>query len=79
MPVEIKKPAAPKGAKPSVKGSPASIKPLEPAAAKEKLPLNVNLPADLKLAIHMESVTRGISMTALLGKMWEAYVAQKGD
>ena len=73
MPIEIKQPTNPKAPKPSAKGTPASLKPLEPAAAKTKMALNVNLSADLKTAIHMESVTRGISMTTLIGKMWEAY------
>ena len=59
--------------KASAKGSPAAIKPLEPATAKTKIALNVNLPADLKTAIHMESVQRGISMTKLIGEMWTAY------
>ncbi|MEZ0197354.1 hypothetical protein AB9U01_25205 [Pseudomonas qingdaonensis] len=63
--------------KTSAKGSPAALKPLEPAAAKTKLALNVNLNAELKTAIHMESVQRGISMTKLLGEMWEAYLAQR--
>lgn len=62
----------------SAKGSPASIKPLEPATAKTKLPLNVNLDAQLKTAIHMESVQRGISMTKLIEDMFEAYKEQRG-
>ncbi len=77
MPIEIKKPANSKGTKPSTKGSPTSLKPLEPAAAKTKIALNVNLSADLKTSIHMESVTRGISMTKLIGEMWEAYLEQR--
>lgn len=79
MTVEIKKPANAKGPKPSVKGSPSSIKPLEPGAAKTKMPLNVNLSVDLKTAIHVESVTRGISMTKLIGEMWEAYLEKRQD
>lgn len=71
------KPASPKGAKPSAKGTPASLKPLEPAAAKTKSALNVNLSSDLKTAIAMEAVTRGISMTKLIGDMWDAYQAQR--
>lgn len=64
--------------KPSAKGSPAAIKPLEPAAAKTKIPLNVNLNAELKTAIHMESVQRGISMTKLIEDMFEAYKEKRG-
>lgn len=67
-----------KKAKPSAKGSPAAIKPLEPAAAKTKLALNVNLNAELKTAIHMESVQRGISMTKLIEDMFEAYKEKRG-
>lgn len=59
--------------KPSAKGSPAALKPLEPATTKTKIALNVNLSAELKTAIHMESVQRGISMTKLIGEMWAAY------
>lgn len=68
-----KKLAAAKSSKPSVKGTPASLKPLEPAATKTKIALNVNLSAELKTAIAMEAVQRGISMTKLIGEMWNAY------
>lgn len=76
MAIKIDQSTTPKARKPSTKGSPATIKPLEPAAAKTKSALNVNLETDLKTAIHMESVTRGISMTKLIGDMWEAYKAR---
>ena len=77
MAIDIKKPENAKGPKPSAKGSPANLKPLEPAAAKTKSALNVNLESDLKTAIAMEAVTRGISMTKLIGDMWNAYKAQQ--
>lgn len=64
--------------KASAKGSPAALKPLEPAAAKTKLALNVNLHAELKTAIHMESVQRGITMTKLIEEMFEAYKEKRG-
>ncbi|MNN98381.1 hypothetical protein D3C81_2177680 [compost metagenome] len=51
---------------------------MEPAAAKTKLALNVNLDAQLKTAIHMESVQRGISMTKLIEDMFEAYKEKRG-
>ncbi|MFG0501112.1 hypothetical protein ACF8GD_00395 [Pseudomonas putida] len=74
MTVEIpKKLANAKSAKQSVKGTPDNINPLEPAATKTKSPLNVQLDTQLKTAIAMEAVQRGISMTKLIGEMWKAY------
>ena len=78
MAIEIKQPAKTKGPTASAKGSPATIKPLEPAAAKTKSALNVNLDSDLKTAIAMEAVTRGISMTKLIGDMFDAYKEKRG-
>lgn len=60
-------------AKHLVKGTPANLKPLQPAATKTKSPLNVQLDTTLKTAIAMEAVQRGISMTKLIGDMWDAY------
>lgn len=60
-------------AKHRVKGSPANLKPLEPATTKTKSALNVQLDSSLKTAIAMEAVQRGISMTKLIGDMWDAY------
>lgn len=60
-------------AKHMVKGTPASLKSLEPGAAKTKSALNVNLNTQLKTAIAMEAVQRGITMTKLIGEMWDAY------
>ncbi|MNO75954.1 hypothetical protein D3C76_670170 [compost metagenome] len=77
MTVEIPQTLAKKSTKASVKGTPANIKPLEPAAAKTKSPLNVQLDTQLKTAIAMEAVQRGISMTKLIGEMWTAYQDKK--
>lgn len=77
MTVEIPKTLTKKSSKAAVKGSPANIKPLEPAAAKTKSPLNVHLDYQLKTAIAMEAVQRGISMTKLVSEMWEAYEEKK--
>ncbi len=77
MTVEIPKELAKKNTKASVKGTPANIKPLEPAAAKTKSPLNVQLDTQLKTAIAIEAAQRGISMTKLLGEMWDAYEEKK--
>lgn len=78
MAIEIKPPAKLKGPAASVKGSPSTIKPLEPAAAKTKSALNVNLDSDLKTAIQMEAVTRGITMTKLIGEMFDTYKEKRG-
>lgn len=72
-----KKLASPKG-KPSVKGTPSDLKPLEPAATKTKSALNVNLNTQLKTAIAMEAVQRGITMTKLIEDMYEAYKEVRG-
>lgn len=60
-------------AKHRVKGTPAGLTPLEPGATKTKSALNVNLSTQLKTAIAMEAVQRGITMTKLIGEMWDAY------
>lgn len=77
MTVEIPKALTKKSTKASVKGTPANIKPLQPATAKTKSPLNVQLDTQLKTAIAIEAAQRGISMTKLLGEMWEAYEEKK--
>lgn len=77
MTVEIPKALTKKSTKASVKGTPASIKPLQPGAAKTKSPLNMQLDTELKTAIRIEAAQRGISMTKLMSEMWEAYEEKK--